>query len=60
MNKSQFRSERSCRGWTEADEVPYWGKIGGRFYEFLRDVDEERIQGNLDTRDNSSDKVLEV
>jgi hypothetical protein len=60
MNKSQFRSERSCRGWTEADEVPYWGKIGGRFYEFLRDVDEERIQGNLDTRDNSSNKVLEV
>jgi hypothetical protein len=25
MHKSQFRSERSCRGWTEAYEIPGWG-----------------------------------
>jgi len=37
MDKSQFRSERSCRGWTEADEIPFWGKTLGRFDEFLYD-----------------------
>lgn len=35
MNKSDFRSERSCRGWTESDGVPGWGKTLGRFDEFL-------------------------
>jgi len=38
MDKSQFRSERSCRGWTEADEVPHWGKTRDRFDEFLQEV----------------------
>ena len=39
MDKSQFRSERSCRGWTEADEVPGWdGKTKGRFDNFLQEV----------------------
>ena len=38
MDKSQFRSERSCRGWTEADEVPGWGKTKGCFNEFLCEV----------------------
>lgn len=27
MDPSQFRSERSRRGWTESDEVPGWGKV---------------------------------
>jgi len=38
MNKSEFRSERSCREWTEADGVPGWGKTKDRFNEFLDDV----------------------
>ena len=38
MNKSEFRSERSCRGWTESDGVPGWGKTLGRFDEFLAEV----------------------
>lgn len=37
-NKSEFRSESSCPGWTEADEIPHWGKTLGRFNEFLREV----------------------
>lgn len=36
MNKSDFRSERSCRGWIESDGVPGWGKTLGRFDEFIR------------------------
>ena len=35
MDKSQFRSDRSCRGWTESDGIPGWGKTLGRFDEFL-------------------------
>lgn len=35
MDPSQFRSERSRRGWTESDGVPGWGKTLGRFNEFL-------------------------
>jgi hypothetical protein len=35
MDKSQFRSENSCREWTESDGVPGWGKTLGRFNEFL-------------------------
>jgi hypothetical protein len=38
MDKSQFRSERSCRGWTEADEIPGWGTTRGRFDKFIREV----------------------
>lgn len=38
MDKSQFRSERSCRGWKEADGVPSWGKTEGRFNEFLKEL----------------------
>ena len=37
MDKSQFRSERSYRGWTESDGVPGWGKTLGRFDEFLEE-----------------------
>jgi hypothetical protein len=36
MNKSDFRNERSCRGWTEAEEVPFWGRTLGRFDELLK------------------------
>ena len=35
MDKSEFRSERSRRGWTESDGVPGWGKTLGRFDEFI-------------------------
>lgn len=35
MDKSQFRSEASCRGWTEADGILGWGKTKNRFYKFL-------------------------
>ncbi len=38
MEKSEFRSERSCRDWKEAGEVPGWGKTFGRFDEFLREL----------------------
>ena len=33
--QDQFRDQRNCRGWQEADEVPYWGIAGGRFTEIL-------------------------
>lgn len=35
MNKSQFRSERGCKGWFESDSVPGWGRTKDRFDEFL-------------------------
>ena len=35
---SQFRNPSSCRGWTEADEVPGWGRTKGRFAEFLKET----------------------
>jgi len=43
MDKSEFRSERSCRGWTEAEEVPGWGRTKDRFNEFLTEVNNESI-----------------
>ena len=33
--QDQFRNQRSCRGWKEADEVPGWSKTKGRFRVFL-------------------------
>jgi glycosyltransferase involved in cell wall biosynthesis len=33
--QEQFRDRRNCRGWTEADEVPGWGRTKGRFAEIL-------------------------
>ena len=36
--KDQFRDKRHCQGWTEADEVPGWGKTKGRFEEFLKEM----------------------
>ncbi|MBI2049664.1 hypothetical protein HYT32_02040 [Candidatus Roizmanbacteria bacterium] len=38
MDKSEFRSERSLRGWKESDGVPGWGKTLGRFDEFLAEL----------------------
>jgi glycosyltransferase involved in cell wall biosynthesis len=35
FKKSQYRSQRSIKGWTLADEIPYWGKTIKRFDEFL-------------------------
>ena len=32
---TEFRSLRSCRGWTEADEVPGWGRTKDRFQDFF-------------------------
>lgn len=34
-SKDKFRNQRFTRGWTEADEVPGWGKTQGRFQEIL-------------------------
>jgi hypothetical protein len=36
--QDQFRSQRSCRGWVLADEIPCWGPTKGRFMEFLKEV----------------------
>ena len=41
MDKSEFRVERNCRNWQEADEVPGWGKVKGRFDAFLNEVGRE-------------------
>ena len=38
FSRDQFRNQRSCQGWTMADEVPGWGKTKGRFAEFLAGV----------------------
>jgi hypothetical protein len=35
FKKSQYRSQRSIKGWTLEDEIPYWGKTIKRFDEFL-------------------------
>lgn len=37
-SRDQFRSKRSCLGWTEADEIPGWGKTKGRFDAFLSGI----------------------
>lgn len=36
--KEEFRNQRFTEGWTEADEVPGWGRTKDRFYQFLREV----------------------
>jgi glycosyltransferase involved in cell wall biosynthesis len=38
FKKEQYRSQRSIRGWTLADEIPFWGKTKDRFDEFLKGV----------------------
>ena len=37
-DRSQFRNQNSCLGWTESDSVPGWGVTKGRFREFLAEV----------------------
>ena len=37
----QYRSQRSIKGWTLADEIPFWGKTKGRFNEFLNEIGEK-------------------
>jgi glycosyltransferase involved in cell wall biosynthesis len=37
-SKDQFRNQRFTKGWTEADEVPGWGRTLGRFDEVLSGV----------------------
>ena len=36
--QDQFRSQRNCKGWQMADEIPGWGHTKGRFDEFLKGV----------------------
>jgi glycosyltransferase involved in cell wall biosynthesis len=36
--REQFRNERYTRGWTEADEIPGWGRTAGRFDAWLAEV----------------------
>lgn len=33
--QDQFRDQRFCQGWTEAEAVPHWGHTGGRFWAWL-------------------------
>lgn len=37
MTKDMFKSDRSCRGWKEAYEIPGWGDTKDRFEDFLRE-----------------------
>lgn len=41
--RDQFRDQRNCQGWTEADEIPGWGRTKGRFAEWLAAVSRERV-----------------
>lgn len=52
MNKSQFSSDRSCRGWTESDGVPDWCKTLGCFREVLQSIIEE--EGFYDAQHTNS------
>ena len=36
FRKDQFR--RKPKNWGESDEIPHWGRVKGRFWEFLREV----------------------
>jgi hypothetical protein len=36
--KEEYRQQKYTRGWTEAEEVPGWGKTGGCFKELLVNV----------------------
>jgi len=38
FRQDQFRSQKSCQGWTLADEIPGWGKTKDRFNEFLKEI----------------------
>ena len=36
--KDEFRDQRYTAGWTEADEIPGWGRTAGRFDAWLHEV----------------------
>ncbi len=40
-SKEEFRNKRYTEGWIEGGDVPGWGRTGGRFPEFLRDLSRE-------------------
>lgn len=40
---ADFRDKRNCINWQEGDSVPGWGRIEGRFAEFLHDVSYDKI-----------------
>lgn len=40
---ADFRNKNTCQNWQEGDSVPGWGKIEGRFDEFLRDTLYDKI-----------------
>ena len=37
-SQDEFRNQRSCRGWQEAEKIPYWGQTKGRFHEILASI----------------------
>lgn len=37
-SKEEFRNQKYTAGWTEAEEVPGWGRTMGRFTEWLREI----------------------
>lgn len=37
-SQSEFRSQKSCQGWQEADRIPGWGKTKDRFDAWLDEV----------------------
>ena len=39
FDKASFTNANSIRDWQLADEVPFWGKTKGRFFEFLMNLD---------------------
>jgi glycosyltransferase involved in cell wall biosynthesis len=37
-SKDQFRNQRYTKGWQEAEEIPGWGLVKGRFIDILNDL----------------------
>lgn len=37
-SRSEFRSQRSCRGWDKPEIIAGWGRTKGRFNEFLKEA----------------------
>jgi len=40
FKKEQYRDQNSIKGWTLADEVPFWGKTKNRFSQFLESIND--------------------
>ena len=38
FKKEQYRNQKNLKGWTLANEIPFWGKTKGRFNHFLSDI----------------------